>query len=426
MDFAKLLDGMPDSLYLLDPITSRIEWCNRLAHDSLGYTAEEILGHSVLSLQMDVTGLPAWEDIAAEIRQSDPFVFVGRHRHKAGHEVAVEVYTRTIELTGKSYFLSIARDITGRLLLQDSMTTRDQHVQFALNEASDGLWDWNVCTGEVFFSPQLKRLLGYGPHEMAPTLTTWSDNLHPDDAPRVNQALDHHMKGLRERYESEYRLRNRNGHYLWVHDRGRICERNARGQPTRVVGMVRNISDQKSLETRLLQAATRDSLTGLCNRRESEAALDRQRLTCQQVAQPLGVCLMDLDHFKQINDVHGHLAGDQVLAKVAHCISNQLRASDAVFRWGGEEFLVLFPGANLLDLTRLANKLREAIQALEWPDVPQLKTVTASFGVTEMPAGGASAQALLLAADAALYKAKDQGRNQVVTYPCEALPSQPE
>ena len=425
VDFTKLLEWAPDSLYLLDPDTSRIEWCNRMAHESLGYTAEEILGHSVLSLQMDVTGLPAWEQIAAEIRQADPYVFVGRHRHKLGHEVAVEVYTRTVVLGEKSYFLSAARDITGRLMLQNSMTSRDQHVQFALNEASDGLWDWNVCTGEVFFSPQLKRLLGYGPHEMTPTLSTWSDNLHPEDAPRVNQALDHHMKGLRERYEAEYRLRNRNGHYLWVHDRGRIAERNPRGQPTRVVGMVRNISDQKALEARLLQEATRDSLTGLYNRRESEEALHRLRLTCQQQGQTLGVCIMDLDHFKQINDVYGHLVGDEVLATVARCIASQLKPGDSVFRWGGEEFLLLCPGTHLPDLESLAHQLRTAIHALQWPHVHALRGVTASFGITEMPVGGASAQALLLAADAALYKAKANGRNQVVTQTCDSSPGHP-
>lgn len=418
VDALALLEAAPDSLYLLDPDTSRIVWCNRLAHASLGYTAEEILGHSVLSLQKDVTGLPAWELIAAQIRQADPYVFVGRHRHKSGHEVSVEVYTRTIALNGKDYFLSVARDITGRLMLQGDMASRDVHVQFALNEASDGLWDWNVSTGEVFFSPQLKRLLGYGPHEMVPTLATWSENLHPEDAPRVNQALDHHMKGLRDRYESEYRLRNRNGHFIWVHDRGRICERNARGQPIRVVGMVRDISDQKSLEARLLQQATRDALTGLHNRRESEEALARLNTSCQHLGQTLGVALMDLDHFKQVNDVYGHLVGDRVLTRVAHCMVGLLRSSDAVFRWGGEEFLILCPGAAETDMIRLTEGLRESIMALDWPSIPGLAGVTASFGVTTTPESGTTTQALLLAADAALYRAKAEGRNRVVAVPC--------
>lgn len=409
-----IFDAVPDSLFLIDPDTSNILFCNRAAHRDLGYEADEILGHSVLSLQKDVTGLPAWELIAGEIRKTNPYVFVGRHRHKLGHEISVEVHTNTFELEGRSYFLSSARDITQRTQLASDMLDRDAHVRFALNEASDGLWDWAVQTQEVFFSPQLKRMLGYGPHEMEPTLEAWSANVHPDDKARVFLTLEQHLKGQRERFEAQYRLKNRNGHYLWVNDRGRVCERDAQGQPLRVVGMVQNITDQKNLELHLQELASHDGLTGLRNRRESELAMDNLLRTCQRLNAPLGVCLFDLDEFKRVNDQHGHLVGDQVLTRVAQHVAGSARASDQLFRWGGEEFLLLCPGTSKAQLKHLADKLRGDMAHIDWSDLPGVGPITASFGLAVMPDDGTTAHALLLAADTALYRAKAEGRNRVV------------
>ena len=182
---AALFDEMADAVYLLDPETSTVLWANRAAWAVLGLTREEVLDHSVLSLQKDVRGLPQWTAIAAAIRQQPPYVFVGRHRHRDGHEVPVEVVTTTFVLDGREYFLSVARDITRRLELEAELQRREPALWFALNEAADGLWDWTLADNSLFFSPQLQRMLGYGPDEMAPRLETWTSNIHPDDSAQV-------------------------------------------------------------------------------------------------------------------------------------------------------------------------------------------------------------------------------------------------
>ena len=246
-----LFEHLADAVYLLDPETSRIVWGNRASWESLGLAAHEVLDHSVLSLQMDVTGAPQWSEIAAVIRSVPCFTFVGRHRHAAGHEVAVEVNTTRFVDQGREYFLSVARDVSRRVALEAELKTREGQLWFALNEAMDGLWDWDIPSSHVFFSPQLKRMLGYGPDEMAPDLTTWAHNIHPDDASRVQHLLDQHLQGRRARYEAEYRLRNRNGQYLWVIDRGRVCERDAQGVPTRAVGMVQNVTQEREARAAL-------------------------------------------------------------------------------------------------------------------------------------------------------------------------------
>lgn len=409
-----VFDALPDSVFLIDPDTSRIVYCNRAAWSDLGYDqASDLLDHSVLSLQKDVIGPEQWRSIAVEIRARSPYVFIGRHRHRQGWELPVEVYTSCFEFDGRDYFLSVARDITTRTQLERELSARDAQLRFALNEASDGLWDWDIISGSVFFSPQLKRMLGYGPEELAPHLSSWADNIHPDDVVWVRSVIDDHLAGRRERFEAEYRLRNRNSHYLWVHDRGRICERDPDGRPLRMVGMVHNVTDRKNLELRLQRLASHDSLTGLLNRRESEIILETQISLCRRLQLPLGICLFDLDNFKSINDVHGHLCGDQVLAGVAELFNQHVRSADYLFRWGGEEFMLICVDTTLEQLQQRVEGLRTLLESKTWDTLPTLGKVTASFGIAVFPDHGDSARELFIAADAALYRAKSCGRNRV-------------
>ena len=406
-------EQLPDAVYLIEPDSSRIVFCNAAAHLDLGMARDEVLGHSVLSLQKDVVGPDQWRQIAAVIREGDCYVFVGRHRHKAGHEVSVEVHTRPIKVGGREYFLSVARDISARRSREHELLSREAQLRFALNEATDGLWDWDIEADALYFSPQLKRMLGYGPHEMAaPRLSDWSDNIHPDDARRVMQTLTDHIAGLRERYDCEYRLRNRNGHFLWVRDRGRVCARSEDGRPIRIAGMVHNTTEHKQLEVELQRLASHDSLTGLLNRRESEVIVPTQLRLCRRLGLGMGLAMIDVDHFKRINDVHGHLAGDEVLRGVATLIAGSIRNADHLFRWGGEEFLLVCMDVAQDQMLALASKLRQGLAEAAWPGVEGLGKVDASIGVACFPDFGDAGE-LLLAADRALYRAKTLGRGRV-------------
>ncbi len=409
-DTLTLFEHLADAVYLIDPDTSNIVWANRIAWECLGLTREDILNHSVLSLQKDIHGLPQWSEIAGIIRASDCYRFLGRHRHRDGHEIEVEVLTTSFEHAGRPYFLSVAHNLSRQLAQQQDLEDREKQLWFALNEATDGLWDWEVATGKLYFSPQLKRMLGYGPDEMAPVLDTWKLNVHPDDVADVLGVLSEHMQGKRARFDVIYRLRNRNGHYLWVHDRGRVCAFGPDGEPARVVGMVQDISDRKQLELQLQELASFDPLTGLPNRREANAFLDTQAQFCRRMDLPLGIAFLDIDHFKQINDLHGHLTGDQVLRQVGVVIKNTVRGSDMVCRWGGEEFLILAPNTALQDMHRVAEKVRQAVVDAT-PGLPM--SITLSAGVSAAQGRAIDIRALISEADSALYKAKSEGRNRV-------------
>ena len=190
---SQIFAHLADAVYLIDPDTSNIVWCNPAAHNDLGYSQQEVLNHSVLSLQQDVAGAPQWAEIREVILANSVFTFVGRHQLKQGGEIAVEVNTTHFTFQNRLYFLSVARNITKRIAFEREMNTRNQGIWFALNEASDGIWEWEIATSYVFFSPQLKKMLGYGPDEMRPHVETWASNVHPDDLARVMETLQMHL-----------------------------------------------------------------------------------------------------------------------------------------------------------------------------------------------------------------------------------------
>jgi len=156
------------------------------------------------------------------------------------------------------------------------------------------------------------------------------------------------------------------------------------------------------------QAAT-DVLTGLFNRLKLGSLLDAEITRAHRYATPLAVILLDIDHFKQINDTRGHQVGDDVLRELAQRLGSSLRTCDAVARWGGEEFLIMLPNSPLEAGRECAEKLRAAIADVPFAAIPQ---VTASFGVAELQKGD-QRETLINRADQALYRAKDNGRDRV-------------
>ena len=172
------------------------------------------------------------------------------------------------------------------------------------------------------------------------------------------------------------------------------------------------------LRNALRTQAIRDPLTGLFNRRYMEETLERELRRAERRHTPLGTILFDLDHFKKFNDTFGHAAGDIVLREIGAFLQTRVRAEDIACRYGGEEFLVILPEASLGDTLNRAEQLREGIKRLHVRYHDQaLGVVTVSLGVAILPEHGSTAEAIMKAADAALYRAKQEGRDKVVVAP---------
>lgn len=164
-----------------------------------------------------------------------------------------------------------------------------------------------------------------------------------------------------------------------------------------------------NLKARIEELAATDDLTGVLNRRMYEITVRQEMARCRRYTQPLSMIMVDIDHFKNINDTLGHSRGDLVLRGIADAISDNLRASDYLFRYGGEEFVVLSPQTDIDGVHILANRIKTNVQKLRLPGVPPL---TISLGLVssnhEM-----SCQDMLEKADEALYAAKTKGRNRI-------------
>ncbi len=169
------------------------------------------------------------------------------------------------------------------------------------------------------------------------------------------------------------------------------------------------LANQRNLAVAERRAAS-DVLTGLPNRRAAEETLKRMIAHAGRTITPLSAILLDLDHFKQVNDIHGHDRGDSALAAIGQVLAAGVRASDFASRYGGEEFLLLLPDTDRGGAVEVAEKLRHAIEQTEVQDVG---SITASFGIATLPDDAGEPDQLIRKADRALYAAKARGRNRV-------------
>ena len=167
------------------------------------------------------------------------------------------------------------------------------------------------------------------------------------------------------------------------------------------------------LQEELREQSTHDALTGLYNRHFLEEFFARELLLAERAGHPVSVIMGDLDHFKAVNDRHGHLAGDEVLRVFGNLMKHNARASDIICRYGGEEFLLVLPGMTEEGAVERAEQLRRAMAATPVSHGASQITVTASFGVATFPFHGRTTDELIAAADSALYSAKADGRNRV-------------
>lgn len=176
------------------------------------------------------------------------------------------------------------------------------------------------------------------------------------------------------------------------------------------------LMDERDVELHndLYHSAKRDPLTGACNRRQFESTLAAEIAHAKRNGLPLSILMVDIDHFKQVNDVHGHAGGDEVLKAVATVMTGQLRAGDVLARYGGEEFVILSRTTSLEQATLLAERLRHSVELLPVPVGPGILRVTLSIGVAELSeVGNAKGDELVMLADGRLYRAKHAGRNRV-------------
>jgi len=172
----------------------------------------------------------------------------------------------------------------------------------------------------------------------------------------------------------------------------------------------------EALQVELSEQAIRDPLTGLFNRRYLKDTLEREIARAKRENLPIGIMIMDIDEFKNVNDLYGHNAGDKMLQEMGELLKTNIRTEDIVCRYGGEEFVIVMPGASLGVAYERAELIRQKFEQMWVPYEGELLHATISLGVAAFPIHGTDGEDALIRADRALYQAKQAGRNRVIPY----------
>ena len=273
----------------------------------------------------------------------------------------------------------------------------------------------------VYVSPSSLPVLGWRPDEMVGRGPT--DFVHPDDLTAVVRDGQLHLAGTNPSNAIIHRMVRKDGGVIWVESRNRAIFDPKTHLRTDFVLVMRDITEQKILEDRLHGLALSDGLTGLANRRAFDETLERSWQQTVRCEAHMSLLLLDLDCFKNFNDHYGHQVGDDCLRVVGTALVSAIsRVTDLAARYGGEEFAVILPSTDSAGAVAVARQIQSNIRQLA---IPHAKNVNGSSFVT-VSIGAATAlcrpggtmempQSLLASADAALYKAKQNGRNQTAT-----------
>lgn len=313
-------------------------------------------------------------------------------------------------------FRSVALDITNRKKEEELLREVEERWQFALEGSDDGVWDWNFETNEVFYSKRFKEILGFDESEWKNERSEAMDRIHPDDYENVLAQINNHLQGNTSKYSSEYRIKHKNGTYLWTHDRGKVIRWDGNGKPLRMIGTCSDITLRKKLEEQIKELAYRDPLTNLPNRLLFNDRLNLTIASSRRNNKKFALIILDIDKFKKINDKYGHDIGDQLILYVGKKIESLLRKSDTIARFGGDEFLLLLPEIkDEQDAEKIAEKIFKTFQEKFMLGEKKL-SVTVSMGIAIYPEHGDNISIILKNADLALYEVKNMGRNSYKLY----------
>ena len=408
------LDHAPDPVYWVDE-DGRILYVNSAARGALGYGREELLAMRMPDIDHDWSGA-RWPEIRAT--QSAPtsdnqrLHFSSYHRTKDGARFPVDLSAAPIAFDGHQYACIFARDMSAHQRREQALVDAAARLELALSGGDIGLYEGNLESGEMHCDARCLAMLGYPRGAVALDGKGWQALIHPRDAGRIKALHEGLRRGDTDRFEIEYRLRHRSGNWVWVLDRGRVHAHAENTPGSRFSGSRVDVTRRKSAEFQLKYLADHDTLTGLYNRRGVDLSLLHAHAQCLRTNTPHCVAILDLDHFKRINDQHGHKTGDQVLKTVAERLRTNAREADWIGRWGGEEFLVFLHGATESQALEAVERLRLAVAAQPIDCDGLALSITLSAGLADYRLNEDKPDRVLVRADRALYRAKHDVRNR--------------
>jgi diguanylate cyclase (GGDEF)-like protein len=375
-----LFDLLPVGIALVE--RGSIARCNRTLEQMLGYASGELAGKPF-----------------AALADSDALEGEVELRRKDGSRLWCRLSSRAAQNCTLVAFADVTEEI--------------KKLRLAVDAADLYYWEWDAATDRMHWSRNPEGL----PEPAGGTAQTWSEYaqmVHPDDRERY-LATGRGAVARGVPFDIEYRIATADGRLVWFGVRG-VPMFDPAGKVYRMVGVSQDVTARKRREDAVRFLAYHDSLTGLPNRRLLDDRLKQAVHLAQRRDRKVAAMLIDLDNFKQVNDLFGHRAGDAVLKEVAQRLAACVRRADTLARHGGDEFVVVISEVNAeADCQMVADKILRALAA-EFRVDGRALTLGASIGISLYPADAGDGDALLRNADAAMYRAKQLGRNQYRFY----------
>jgi diguanylate cyclase (GGDEF)-like protein/PAS domain S-box-containing protein len=394
----------------------------------LGYTEAELRERTFVDVSHpDDVGISITRDCELLCGQRDSYQLRKRYIHRDGAVVWSLLHVSLVRDHDRRplHFVAQVMDISAQRQAESDLRESEERYRDLFESASDLIQVADARGKLHYVNRAWREKLGYGDDEV-PKLNL-ADVLDPDHRGGCFRTLERLADGV-PCGMVEIRFRSRDGRTL-VTEGTMSCTRRD-GEPPLLRGIFRDVTERRGFEelldeyrhgledanrklaeanARLEELATTDPLTGLKNRLVLQQKMTEEFDRTRRYHSPLSLVLMDVDRFKAFNDTFGHMDGDEVLREVARLLTECARGPDVVARFGGEEFAILLPNTDVEGAATLAERFRVAIESAPW----KRRRVTASFGVAAVIPEMTDAAALIAAADAALYRAKQSGRNRV-------------
>ena len=413
--YRMLTELSPDAM--LVNVANRIVYANQSAVALLGARGvSDIVGHAPFAFISPEFHNSVRERIAHALQDGHPRLplMEQRWRRIDGAEVHVQVSAGFITWENQPAVQVLLRDVTEQQGIRDALRISNERLKLAIEGSGEGIWDWDIRRDVYTFSDHLKRMLNLGVegNSAGDIKEALRKRIHPDDLARIWMALRAYIEGRESAYACDFRVQRPDGSWIWMLSRGIIVARDSDGRPLLMTGTMQDISARKEADEKIWHHANFDALTGLPNRRLFRDRLDQEVRKAARSGQQVALLFIDLDRFKQVNDLLGHDAGDTLLAQAANRIKGCVRDADTVARLGGDEFTVILTALD--SPARVEHVCQKILETLESPFHigKEVAYMSGSIGVTIYPNDAITSEELIRKADQAMYAAKNAGKNQ--------------
>ena len=419
-DLKGLIAGLDGVVYRCRGDAARtLEYVSEGCLGLTGYAAKELRSGRGASLsQVDPRGRPPARRGGDRCRARGGEALCGRIPHRrcaTARSSGCAIAAPAVSSARNSKSIEgIVEDITAQRLEFKALQDSERRFRSLFENATEGIFQTSVSGEYINVNPALATIYGYdSPDDMIAAVADIQRQLYVDPARRSEFIKLMQENGSVTNFVSE--VRRHDGDHIWISENARAVY-DGTGKLLFYEGTVEDITESKLNQEKLEYLANHDAVTGLPNRLLMNDRLRQMMLQAQRNQSVVAVALIDLDHFKLINDTFGHNHGDQLLQTVAHRMQACLRETDTVARLGGDEFVLLLCGDGRGEaLSQVTQRVLKAI-ALPWRIEQRELSVSCSIGVSVFPRDGRDVQTLLKNADTAMYKAKEFGRNNFQFY----------